>query len=505
MHIRPLMLCQVMIVVMMGLATACALQEVSSQKPSPEAVQRSKPSEKKGPEFYGPALALSGDREVYLVWGSTDFSKNFDTLFSRSRTDGRTWLQAASLKPDTSRHNAARYIRADEKGNVSVLWASGLRTSKREVIFTRSDDQGSSWAAPITLSASNDLHAPYLIQSPNGVLYAIIPDGPEQNWNLTIARSSDGGKSWEDLPRLINAAGPRTMFGIRESKAAADDQGRLHVVWEEKDRPAKEVIYYNRFTPAAAGGGGTWLSEAIPLSARAPDSSGAYRPNIAIDRDGHILVVWVEGWNPQQVDYREGRLPQAVYFNRSLDSGTSWLPEPIRLSRSGLAAIKTVATWADVVSNGKGQVYVAWKQEDAYPPIPRILFAGSPDFGSTWTSEPLVLSEGSRGTMVAEPLLLRSGGDDHVYLLWQEVGGPTWKLLFTRSSDQGKSWPATPFRLAALPQANRGAHGLSFETRGPHLYVAWEGGPVVPGEIYMNRSVDFGERWFPEEVQVSQR
>ncbi len=506
MSFRAVLLLRVMVIGMMGLSTACALQETSPPKPAVEEVRKPRAGEAKRLDFYAPIVALGGDRDVYLIWASvesTGSQKLFDLFFSRSGTDGKAWLSpAVSLRPDSSRTTGGRQIIADEKGNVYVLWGAGLRTASRGVVFTRSEDRGKSWRGPITLNTSVELHAPGVIRDPGGVLYAVIPDGPEQNWNLAFARSSDGGKSWDRLPPLLNALA-RTIFGIRESRAVADDQGQLHVVWQEKEAPAKDIIYYNRFTPTT-GVTGSWLSEAIPLSAGGEASYGATRPQIRIDPKGRLFVVWVEAFHPGG-DFVEARLPQAVYFNRSLDSGKSWLPQPKQLSQSGPGSKNVIATWVDLATNDEGQVYVVWREQEDYPPIERVMFARSPDYGSTWGAEPQRLHQGSQRSFIAEPPILRSGGADHVHLLWQEVGGPKWNLLITRSSDRGQSWPSKPVRLANLPQANLGAHGLSFETNGRHLYVAWDGGPKDQSEVFVNRSVDFGLTWLPEEIQVSRR
>ncbi len=507
MSFRSVLLLRVMVIGMMGLSTACALQETSPPKPVVEEVRKPRAGEAKRLDFYAPLVALGGDRDVYLIWASiesTGSQKLFDLFFSRSGIDGRAWLSpAVSLRPDSSRTTGGRQIIADEKGNVYVLWGTGLRTASKGVVFTRSEDRGTSWRGPITLNASVELHAPGLIRDPRGVLYAVIPDGPEQNWNLAFARSSDGGKSWDRLPPLVNALS-NTIFGIREFRVVADGQGQLHVVWQEKDTPAKETIYYNRFTPATDTKG-SWLSEAIPLSAGGETSYGATRPQISIDREGHLFVVWVEAWNPRSVDIIGARLPQAVYFNRSLDSGKSWLPQPKQLSQSGPDSKNVIATWAAIASSGEGEVYVVWKELEGYPPTERVMFTRSPDYGSTWVAEPQRLHQGSRRSFIDEPLYVRSGSADHVYLIWQQVGGPTWDLLFTRSGDRGKSWLPKPVRLANLPQANTGTHGLSFETNGRHLYVAWEGGPKDQSEVFVNRSVDFGLTWLSEEIQVSRR
>ena len=504
MRFQPILLLRVIVIIIMGLWTACALQQAPPSKPASEAVEKVKKKKVEGPYFYLPTLALGEEREPYVSWASWDRdTKQFDVYVSRSQTAGRSWLAAVSVNPDRSQNIGGRHILAGEKGDVYALWASGLRTKGNEIVFARSEDRGASWTAPMSIHTSRKLYPPRFIRNSRGVLYAVMPEGSEIHWTLAFARSSDGGKSWETLPKLPSAQGTDTIYGIRDSSAVADDQGQIHVVWQERGNPPRERIYYNRFVPAT-GNGGSWLSQPIQLSMGGPDSFGAYHPKISIDREGHVFVVWVEAWNPQ-VPRFEGRHPQAVHFNRSMDSGTSWLPQPIQLSESGPSSIKLVATSAEVADNGKGHVYVAWRVEDGFPATERIMFARSLDYGSIWTSVPQRLYQNTPWPIIMDRLYLRAGGADNVYLLWQMVGGSDWKLLFSRSGDGGQSWLEKPLRLASLPQSYRNAHNLSLETGGPYLYVAWDGGTREPSDIFLNRSEDFGMTWLSEEVQVSRR
>jgi hypothetical protein len=382
-----------------------------------------------------------------------------------------------------------------------AYWGAGLRTSNIDVVVARSGDRGASWE-PLQRLYKGEIHTPSLVTAPNGEYFSIIPEGPEMNWRLAFFRSADGGKVWEQLPTLNGARGKGSQFGIRSSQAVVDNKGRLHIVWQERGLGQRERIYYNRLEPANAQG--AWLSEAVQLSAGEANSSGAYGPQISVDADDHLFVAWVEAWDPGQAILSEGRHPQSVYLTRSMDGGRTWPVQPIRISQAGPEAFRHVATQVEVATDGQGQVYAAWCEEVGFPSVERLVFRRSTDYGATWTSEPRLLYEKRPFPTLYGQFHLKSGENGRVYLLWQVVGF-AWGLLFMQSSDGGMTWPSAPIRLATLPQADPGVHGVAFETRGSNLYVAWDIGPKLPSEIFLNRSTDFGRTWLAQEVQVTKR
>lgn len=492
-------------ITLLGGLTACALIREPSPAPSAGTVRRPRPAtpqEAQAPGFFAPLLALGGDSELYLMWASGALNKKEkDVHFSRSVDDGLTWDAHTSLKADTTRNTGGRQIVADRNGNVMAYWGAGLRTNNIDVVMTRSEDRGAHFT-PLQRLYKGEIHVPSLITAPNGEYVSIIPEGPESNWRLTFSRSADGGKVWEQLPTLSGKHGEKTQWGIRSSQVVADNKGRLHVVWQERGHDVRERIYYNRLEPANAHG--AWLPEAVQLSTGEADSSGAYRPRISVDADGHLFVAWVEAWDPGNATLSEGRHPQSVYFTRSMDGGRTWLTQPIRISQTGPEAVRHVATRVEVANDGQGQVYAAWREEVGFPVVERLVFRRSTDHGATWASEPRLMYERRPFPAIYEWFHLKSGENGRVYLLWQ-MAGFAWDLLFLQSSDGGMTWPRNPIRLATLPQIDQGARDVAFEARGSHLYVAWDIGPKLPSEIFLNRSTDFGRTWLAQEVQVTKR
>jgi hypothetical protein len=482
---------------LIAVGTACAPQG-TTPKSGEKIPPRPRRAEPRGPLQVGPQLILAPDHRVYATWSSiTPGKKLFDVFFSRSDDDGKHWLAAPiSLQPEKTRNSGGVHLLADRDGRLYAFYALGLRTPRQEMVLLRSADRGVTWEGPIVIRSGNRLHSSSFLRDRDGTLFAVIPEGSEFDWELEVHRSSDRGTTWEQLPTL-ETAHEETASGINDFDLRLDDQGRLHVVWPESDGKGPARVFYNLLTPSA--GGGSWLPSPIPVSKGGPSSKGVQFPLISLWSDGRVLVSWLDIWNPGPTF--EGSFPWKVHVARSLNSGEGW-QEPIRLSPSGVKPV--LSTAVTVATDGGQQVYVAWIEGDSNRPQ-HLRFSRSIDGGATWVVPAHLLYKADPESSLGVPLILRADAAGRVYLVWQQLEGERWKLLFTRSLDHGQTWLPKPFQLARTPQFDRGLHSLSFEVDGSRLSVAWDGWLGVDNEIFYTHSSDFGATWLPKDVQISRR
>ena len=94
------------------------------------------------------------------------------------------------------------------------------------------------------------------------------------------------------------------------------------MTWQD-DRNQRGIfdIYLNR----SLDRGATWLTSDIRLDTDLSGAPGSLSPQIEASGDS-VYVTWVEG----REDIFTGTAGD-IYFNRSLDGGTTWLPSEIRL------------------------------------------------------------------------------------------------------------------------------------------------------------------------------
>src|SRR5262245_12312312 len=158
--------------------------------------------------------------------------------------------------------------------------------------------------------------------------------------------------------RLTNDPGASLLSYNFARSIAADDAGRVHVVWYD-NRSGQSQIYYKR----SADGGFTWEPD-LRLT---PDQAQQEHPAIATSGKA-IHIVWH--------DARNGGFN--IYLKRSTDGGASWEPD-VRLSTSSSAA------HASIAASGSN-VHVIWgdhrdgEQAEIYT-------RASPDGGESWGEE----------------------------------------------------------------------------------------------------------------------
>jgi hypothetical protein len=114
------------------------------------------------------------------------------------------------------------------------------------VQYTNSKDAAATWAAPV--SVSGDAKIPVYFASPTiladlkkMVLYAVYPAGsPDGKWNIVLAYSEDGGKTWKTVQ--VNDDEP---CGSHMAPAAVidPDSGKIYVTWFDNRTGAGSLAY----------------------------------------------------------------------------------------------------------------------------------------------------------------------------------------------------------------------------------------------------------------------
>jgi hypothetical protein len=252
--------------------------------------------------------------------------------------------------------------------------------------------------------------------------------------------------------------------------AGGDD---LYAVWQ-----ARQPTSGSKFVLFTRSGdrGATW-SEGHSINIR----NGAFVPAIATGSAGRIYVAWT--------DERAGR--RAVYFNRSLDGGVTWLPEDMQISNSER---RVEAISVAIASDGADRVLVVWDQSARGGRT--ITAASSADSGATWTS-PVQVDDGGNGPSPATPAAIfvgktalvawsagsvaMSGGVTTFGQVWGDV-----------SPDGGATWGTD----VLIHQTNGGIlPTLHLTTDGTRAHVIFDAGPATGGTNIYVVSTDRSPAW----------
>ena len=208
--------------------------------------------------------------------------------------------------------------------------------------------------------------------------------------------------------------------------------------------------------------------------------STVFFPRGCASADGTLFLTWSGN----------GRL----FFSRSSDRGQSWL-EPMRIDRG----TDSVARAAEprMACNG-ADVFVAWK--DSRDGDAHVYSNRSSDWGDSWQPADARIDaiDGEVAGYRYGPLVAADAGGN-VYVAWVKNG----HLYAQVSNDGGESWSTEETQLDQLGVPDPGGSRPSIAVVDDgHVYVAWTSGN---GQMYLNRSTDFGANWLPAEQRISDR
>ena len=252
---------------------------------------------------------------------------------------------------------------------------------------------------------------------------------------------------WTPDRRLtVDVADSQLSYNFARS-IAADDAGRVHVVWYDK-RDGNSQIYYKRSTD----GGDTWEPD-VRLS-----YDPALREHPAIAASGnHVYVVWH--------DTRNDGLD--IFFKFSADGGLTWSGEtPLTTDGS--------SSYASITAEGEN-VHVIWGSHQEGPQT-EIYTSHSTNAGLSWAVATR-LSELPDDSW--SPTIAIAG--TQVYAAWVETKDENEEEYFRRSTDGGVTWE--PITRLTNNRANSWASSMVASGNTVHLF--WfdqQDSPVQPLE-----------------------
>jgi hypothetical protein len=264
-----------------------------------------------------PRLVVA-DGAVYALWQEIIFSGGShggEAMFARSTDGGRSFDEPINLSNSKAGDGKGR-LTAERWDNGSLDLALGpdgaIYTAWTEyegkLWFRRSTDGGASFEPSVHVGGNAKIPArgPALAVAPDGTIYLVCTIGEDPGADLRLARSTDGGATFEEARVVRPSDGHADGPGL-----AIDDEGTLHLVYGEGPRGpfGPHRVVYTRSTD-----GGESFSRLRVLSQKGMSASF---PAIEVDDGGDLHIVWERYPGP-------GDDPRGLGYIRSTDGGDSF-------------------------------------------------------------------------------------------------------------------------------------------------------------------------------------
>ena len=274
-----------------------------------------------------PAVAFDRNGNVYYACLRFNRSTNAnDIAVAKSTNGGLTYSAPVTVVSGANGNdfNDKEYIAVDTtagafSGRVYVTWTHFSATDA-QIRRYFSADGGATWAAPLTISDTQNNQGSIPAVGPNGEVYVVWEDFNVDR--LHIDKSTDGGISFGTdvtVSSIIPIPDPLPGFSFRTNSfptLAVDTtngacRGNVYVAWADF-RNGNADIFFSRST----NGGAAW-SAATRID-HAPGSAHSFFPAMTVDPQGTVHIVYYDN------RVTSNRLD--VFASRSADCGNTFTP-----------------------------------------------------------------------------------------------------------------------------------------------------------------------------------
>jgi hypothetical protein len=298
------------------------------------------------PKCYAPDVAFDSEGILYMSYVTLAGRANAPNAvwLVRSRDGGRTLSRPTEIAPLGENSFTTRLTAdPDQPGLLYMTWLDaadlGLyRFSKpgNPIQAISSEDGGRTWSDPARVSSAERerVVGPSPAVGPDGELYVLYVDLGEDRldyhgehrgrggapydgpWQLVLARSTDGGESWEESV-VEEELTPTERFIVftppYPSLAVDQDTGRLYAAFQDGREGDADVYLWT-----LDSGNGEWEGPTRVNDTTEGDGSSQYRPQLAVAPDGRLDVVYYD----RREDSKD--VLNEVSFQASFDEGDSF-------------------------------------------------------------------------------------------------------------------------------------------------------------------------------------
>lgn len=331
------------------------------------------------------------DNHVYAIWQSS--LSGASTIFMTRSLDGGASFEKPVQISDESQLSAFPQI-ALSGNHVYSSWVEKSADNSTNVIFTKSNDQGSSFDVPLHVTHIVGNSGIPKLSTDGDLVYLTWEDNSKGDFEVFLSKSNDSGTSFHAPVDISTTTG---QSGTPEVVASGNN---VYAIWMDNTSGNYDIFF------AKSTDGGTTFEKPINISHLQGDSG---YPQFAVWKN-NIYVTWTQ--STTGINYE-------IFFAKSSNNGDTF-DKPINLSNNF-----GPSGWPKIASDGN--VYVSWV--DSSPGKFDVLITKSTDGGTTFES-PTNLSHSKTESYENEMALL----DNTVYMVWQEGQRGNHTIVFSKST-----------------------------------------------------------------------
>jgi hypothetical protein len=358
-----------------------------------------------------PSIGINGDNIHIFKCGSIGGTNQI--YYTRSIDGGRTWDKNELFTQFDGYSNFFPDL-AVVDNTIHVVyenWSYGMRDV---IVYRKSIDNGETWSNETAISPDDGFHSMNVHIAASGQNVHVVweDDRNGNSYNVFYKRSLDGGNTWDD--GLGNIGYDRQLSFINYwsdmegADAIAVSGNHVHILSTSIiSNNVRHAMYHH-----------------------SPDNGATWLPEVEIG-SGPVSVylngIQAEGSNVQAIMSGGKDGNEEIYYRKSIDNGTTWLPET-RLTND-----PNISTQPDIAGNGT-HVFVLWMDDRDKTEFPNattsqyeLYFKESFDGGTSWGPDTRLTYAANAST---QPRAAMDSARIHVAWGDYRYNGTTWNQAF---------------------------------------------------------------------------
>ena len=243
------------------------------------------------------------DNDVYVVWQESVSKSlpehNYDIFFTKSEDNGKTFGTPINLSNNTEFSERPQI--AVSKNGIFIVWAETINPNNKEIMFTKSLDNGKTFSNPINLSSNSKDSYNQEISAFNENVYVVWQDTDKKNNDtngiIMFKSSTNTGNTFNNSIELINNT--NSAFPKINSY-----DNYVYIVWNNENKKNSGLFFVKSFDK------GNNFDDITKLS----KDSNFGESQIAV-KENEILVIW-GGFLLKNIEN--------IYYVKSSDNGKTF-------------------------------------------------------------------------------------------------------------------------------------------------------------------------------------
>ena len=359
------------------------------------------------------AQIVANDNYVYIVWQESvtenSYGNNYDIYFKKSVDNGTTFSKPINLSNNTG-FSEHPQIAVSKNGIIFIIWADNTDSNNTEIMFTKSDDNGTTFSKPVNLSNNSQNSNNQEISAFNENVYIVWQDidlNNNKNSSIMFKSSIDSGNTFNDTIELAT----NTIEAYPKVNSYED---YVYIVWNSENNNLSEDNKNNGLFFIKSNDRGNTFENSIRIAHYNFGES-----QIAVN-ENEVFIVW-GGLHEKNIN--------DMYVVQSDDNGSSFtdpytIQENITKHETKIQSNKINHPTNVEITNNDPE-YIVWQDKISKENQDIFITNIKNDFQST------KILNLSNNTGISEcPQIAVS--KNYIYVLWEDITPGNHEIFFTK-------------------------------------------------------------------------